>query len=195
MGYETKHWDSKWLVDRQEPNNPENFAFSMHNISFVGINLVAGNVYDEEEWAARHRANIDWIQLQYDLHEQDGTADVMVIFGHASPDNSQNQAFFTELLDLIEGFYTEMHFVYAHRNSPTQATGFQERYDGIGNLDVITVLGSVWPPVQATIERQDGETLISISESDWYDAIENPPADGAPQAGGQQPVATAPNNP
>jgi len=180
VGYESAYWDPPaWEIERQQ-DYPENIAFRKDEILFVGINLVAGNVHDQDEWEERQDDDLDWIERQY--YEYEGEARVMVIFAHAAPSNPQNEDFFDTLLDLIEWEYTNMHFVFVHRNSATETSGYRPRYDGIDNLDVITVMGSIWPPMEAQIDLSDpeGEIRVSALQTFISPTEEEEPAEGPP---------------
>jgi hypothetical protein len=165
VGYEDSNWKSpQWQVHRQD-NRPENYGFFHRQVVYTGINLVAGLVHDEAEWQTRLSDNIDWITAMYDMYR--GPARVMVVLSHASLESAQNQNdFFVPFFDLIENNYQDMHFVFVHRNSPMEVTNLQTSYNGISNLDVITAMGSTWPPLQATVDLQDGVS-IKIDQENW----------------------------
>jgi len=163
VGYERMYWGQpQWTIYRQD-FYPENILFVDNQIVFVGINLVSGYVHDETEWSDREQADLDWIDEAYWGYRRD--ARVMVVFAHASPQYTQNAGFFEPFLRAVEDDYTEMHFVLVHRNSPTEVWEVTQRYDGIDNLDVITVMGSVWPPQQATIDLSSDEISVSLRET------------------------------
>ncbi len=44
---------------------PENIAFTMNGVLFVGINLVGGSVHDQNEWDTRMQQDADWVSQQF----------------------------------------------------------------------------------------------------------------------------------
>jgi len=52
IGNEARFWDPpSWDVVHADDPYPENFAYRLNDVTFVGINLVAGTVHDEGEQA------------------------------------------------------------------------------------------------------------------------------------------------
>lgn len=163
-GYESSNddWEQRWEVERQE-DYPENFMFTHEGVVFVGINLVSGYIHDEDEWWTRQTADLDWIEEAYYTHRDENRA--MVVLAHSSPLYSQNKDFFKSFLKSVEKDYWDMHVVFVHRNSPTESSALEESYDGIENLDVITVLGSQWPPQSVQIDlTSEDEIRVTVQE-------------------------------
>lgn len=184
IGYETRFWPAPvWTVERQVAQ-PENFAFVHKGIVFVGINLVAGSVYDASELGNRTANDRAWIEQSIGR----GDATTMVILMHSAPDNSQNAVFFSQLFDLILT-YDSTHFILVYRSGTYETVvGLVEQYDQIPNLDAIAIRGSVWPPVQIQIDQSGlGRPVVTLNDGQWYNqSLETgqPPQDGGQQ---QQP--------
>ena len=54
--------------------------------------MVGGVVHDADEWSTRQKANLDWIDSNYQQHKNSMKA--MVLFAHADPDVPSNSPFY-----------------------------------------------------------------------------------------------------
>lgn len=96
----------------------------------------------------------------------------MIIFAHDLPPGVlHNRQFFTTLFDRIRRSYTAMRILFIHRNGPDQRYGMEINYDGISNLDVLSVLGPAWPPFQVTIDTRPSSPNVTVNVRDWFDII------------------------
>jgi hypothetical protein len=151
IGYVTSNWNVPWSgTQSRQDELPENFVFVFRQIIFVGLNLVSGNVYDQDVWDERLALDLEWVTQAYDTWHNETRA--MVLFSHSSPDNSLSAAFFEPFMEEVGTSWTDLEFIVLHRSNP----GVQEmeqtlQYGGIDNLQVISVLGSTWPPLRATV--------------------------------------------
>jgi hypothetical protein len=141
LDYETRYWDPSpfWSVSRQTPNHVENFSFFSNGIIFVGINMVGGTVHDDQEWAERHAANLEWVENAYNTYGAE--ANVMVVFAHAAPGRWKNAGFYIPFFTAVEEKYNDVRVVLIHRNLISQTAGIDEEYDSIPNLDVVVAEG------------------------------------------------------
>jgi hypothetical protein len=144
-------------------NHPENFAYVFNQILFVGINLVGGIVHDVDEWETRHQANLDWIDNQYDLHQNEVLT--MVILAHSDPDISNNDNFFATFFRRVEQDYALL-VVFVHRNLGVEVGAIEPAYNGIANFMVVIVAGSVWPPMLLEVDPFAG--TVQIDQDSWY---------------------------
>lgn len=168
LGFESENWGTPpWEITRL-PGQLENFSFRYKRTVFASLNLVDGDVIDEMEQAERLTANLNWIHELYRQHRRRHS--LFILFAHGAPDGS-NQDFYDLLFERIEDEYTEMRFVLVHRNGDNQAYGFEANYDENWNLDVISVLGPIWPPLQITVDaRADKpDEAVSVNFEEWYD--------------------------
>jgi hypothetical protein len=165
LSYDTKYWSApSYQVSRQEPNFPENFSFVLKRILFVGINLVGGAVHDQQEWATRQAADLEWIDTQFNSRRSE--FDVLVIFAHADPSISTNAPFFQPLFDRIR-FEYNIATVLIHRNLGIESFGAQENFDGIQDFVVLVAEGGIWPPMRVEIDPVVGS--FSFNQEDWFD--------------------------
>ena len=164
LDFETKYWQNpSWEIIRQSPDYDENFAFLQRKVLFIGINLVGGIVHDKEEWDARHDANLLWIDTT--ATKYDGRYTTMVIFAHADPDIEINEQFFTDFYPMVERYDEQVIFV--HRNLGIDTWKKESGYNGVSNLEVVSVEGSKWPPMLVQIDGTNGN--YAIDQSSWYD--------------------------
>jgi hypothetical protein len=169
IDFERKHWAApEWEIFRPEDDVKENFVFSHKRVVFASINLVGGTVHDEDEFIGRNEANLDMIDDIYRDYRRD--ASIVIIFAHAAPPGeSFNKDFYDTLFQSIENRYTQMRFVIIHRNGIDQMYGIEKKYKGIENLDVISVLGPIWPPLQITVDtKKNPKDAITLNFDEWF---------------------------
>ena len=141
LNYETKYWaPPRWNVRRQAPNYRENFSFRVRDILYVAINLVGGEIKDQDEWDDRSKANLDWIDDEYKRNDD---VVVMVLLMHSDPDLLVNRDFFDDLFKNLEKYNTPTMLV--HRNLGIESGGLEENYNDISNLVVLIAEGGIWP--------------------------------------------------
>jgi hypothetical protein len=141
LNYETRYWDPSpsRSVSRQAPDHTENFSFFSNEIIFVGINMVGGEVHDDQEWAQRHAANLEWVESAYNTYGAE--ARVMVVFAHAAPGHLKNDGFYNPFFLMAGQEFSNLRVVLIHRNLIYQTAGFNQDYDSIPNLDVVIAEG------------------------------------------------------
>jgi len=164
LDFETKYWqDPSWDVLRQSPDYSENFAFLQRQVLFVGINLVGGIVHDQEEWDARHQADLLWIDTT--AAKFDGNFTTMVVLAHADPEIEINHEFFKDFYLMVERYDEKVIFV--HRNLGIDTWKKESGFNDIPNLEVVAVEGSKWPPMWVQIDPIIG--TYTIDQSTWHD--------------------------
>lgn len=156
-------------MERQEPDYAENFSFYYNNILFIGIDLVSGNIHDAQEWDLRQQADLKWINDNYRSNRKNAQA--MVVFAHSAPGLDLNSAFFDPFFAAIEKKYAKnLRTILVHRNLVSQTWGIERDYRGITNLDVVTVEGGAWPPLQMSIDLRNGVD-IQVEQEQWYGSV------------------------
>jgi hypothetical protein len=169
INFERQHWDApEWEISG---GDQENFVFSHKRVVFAGINLVGGTVHDEDEFQSRNEANLGWIDDIY--RDNRRRASTFILFAHGSPPGeSFNKDFYDTLFESIRTQYTQMRFVIIHRNGINQMYGIEDKYMGIENLDVISVLGPIWPPLQITVDtRKEPKDAITLNFDEWFNEL------------------------
>ena len=174
LNYETKFWPAPtlWNVTRQEPDLEENFAFvcptnnenGSNGVLFVGINLLDGLVHNNREWQARHEANLAWIDEQYRANEK--VFDVMTVLAHGDPLLTSNDNFFQTFFERVKEDYSERQVVVVHCNLDVNSWSLETQFNGISNLMMVVVEGSIWPPMRMQIDIADG--TVDIDQAEWY---------------------------
>ena len=148
VDFETSNsdWQLPFTVSRHEPDYPENFAFLHENVLFIGINLVEGKIHNEDEWAARQAADLAWIDSN--VNENRNEFSRMVVFAHADPDIQSNEPFYTPFFDQVRDSYN-FQVLLIHSNSGVESYEFVS----LGNLDILVVEGSIWPPMKIELNE------------------------------------------
>ena len=90
----------------------------------------------------------------------------MAILAHADPEIQANNAFFTTFYNRVRNDYT-VQVIFFHRNLGIQPWEIQPNFEGISNLIVVVVQGSVWPPMLVQIDTQAG--IVDVNQDTWYD--------------------------
>jgi hypothetical protein len=173
LDYETKFWDMPpWEIMREGDTNAtyqefsENFLFAHGQAAFVSIDLVNGDFFDAVEYQRRQEADLAWVDTAYEYYGK--VVSTIVIFAHDGPPGvSQNAQFYIDLFSRIKNTYSDMDFVLVYRGE--SSFGLTEKYQGMQNLDVISVLGPIWPPLRMTIDFTQQPRKITLSDS-WYNA-------------------------
>ncbi|KAL3907007.1 MAG: hypothetical protein SGILL_009047, partial [Bacillariaceae sp.] len=164
LGFESKYWLApSWEISRQGPDHPENFSFLHGRVLFVGLNLVGGVVHDPQEWATRHEANLLWVNQT--VSELDGSFDTMIIVSHADPDIDINDNFFVPFYEMVQTYDEKV--IYMHRNLGIDSWQLEPQFNGIPNLDVVVVEGSLWPPMWIQLNTETGS--FAMDQGSWYD--------------------------
>ena len=130
----------------------------------LSINLVGGVVHNSREWEDRHAADLNWIDEQYTKHQ--GEYSVMVILANADPDIQANADFFDIFYQRVEQEYTDIQIIYIHRNLGVESWALEPSFNGISNLMVVVVEGSVWPPMLVQLDTSAG--IFEIDQQQWY---------------------------
>lgn len=165
MGFETEYWPAptRWNISRQETEYSENFAFIYKEVLVIGINLVGGTVHDSQEWQDRQTANLMWIEEEY--YRNEGKFSIMLVLAHASPAVQSNDAFFDPFYQRVQNEYNT-NVVLVYRNLNGETWGLETPVEGIDNLMLVTVEGSVWPPMLMQIDAHNG--TVDVEQSEWF---------------------------
>lgn len=90
----TKHfmnYDRQWTFGPQvmrQAARPENFAFVLNGVLFIGINKVGGRIHDEAEWTTRLKQNAQWIDEHLAMRK--GQVRAAVILAQATAETRVN---------------------------------------------------------------------------------------------------------
>mmetsp|Transcript_18340 Transcript_18340/g.22761 ORF Transcript_18340/g.22761 Transcript_18340/m.22761 type:complete len:602 (+) Transcript_18340:247-2052(+) len=142
-------WNHTISVKRQ-PNRPENMAFFMDFVLFVGVNIVGEPILDSDEWKNRLIDDFDWVLKAMGEHEEEMSS--VVIFGHAAPDMS-NSHFFGSLVEAAN--YYKVPVLYVHGQGYTFETKLS-----IDNSPYVSSLqldrGGKGPPLKIRVTNKPG---------------------------------------
>ena len=152
-GFWTKHFmhfDKQWElpagtpVERQQAR-PENFAFSLAGVLFIGINKVGGRVHDAAEWRERLAHNGTWVGSQ--LTKRSEQCHAAVIFAQATA--TGNTAAFVEALRKAAGEFQKP-ILYLHADGHRWFVRRNEWAPNITHVQ-LDVVNEVFPPVQVRV--------------------------------------------
>ena len=151
------NFDHNFLVNRQL-RRKENFAFVYNNVLFMGFHLVGGRVNSEEEWDARLRDNINWMESMVTMNQD--AFDKIIMFGNARP-GPQQRRFFDRLADFLGPL--ELPIIYIHANS---GVGGVMQYRVFGQENGIEGLqiedGGVNPPMRISIYEGNSPFVVGF---------------------------------
>jgi hypothetical protein len=123
---------------------PENFAFTSKGVLFVGINLVGGEPYDEDEWETRLQQDVDWVGQQ--LAQKRPLVRAAVVFGHAGPGESAHDPFFDAFGPLAGAFGKPVLYAMGDGHDWIVDKPFPQQ-----NVTRLQVERGTDPPVQVTV--------------------------------------------
>jgi hypothetical protein len=98
-----------------QPEQPDNFAFTQDGVLFIGINVVGGTVHDPAEWTRRHGHNLKWVDECFLRFGDDVRA--AVVLGQARPSPERHGDFFERFAARVAAF--EKPVLYLHGDGHT----------------------------------------------------------------------------
>ncbi|MDG2221978.1 MAG: GDSL-type esterase/lipase family protein [Rubripirellula sp.] len=167
------HFDKRWSVPtgastvKRQPARPENFAFTLDGVVFIGINKVGGRIHDASEWESRLKQNADWISEQLKAHKE--TTHSAVIFAQASAVSKIGA--FQQFLEKAGPTYGKP-ILYLHAdghkwmNEPARYAANITRVQ----LDVVS---ENFPPIQVQVTGQEDQPFIfdrRLNNATWQSA-------------------------
>jgi hypothetical protein len=155
VGFESKYWEHSFDIQRQ-PERPYNFAFQHKGVLFIGLNIIAGDVHDANEWTNRLTEQADWTtDLIRSYHQANGdVVGRVVIFGHASPGKHQ-RPFFRPLRALVTELEGKLPIFYL--NGDTHRWLYQPNFFDEPSLLRVTVSGLAVDPLLKVTVTADGK--------------------------------------
>lgn len=171
--FHEKHWpETSWEVKTGGNKlGDENYYFARNNALFIGLNLVTGVEHDIGEAAWRTSQMLQWIDKLY--RESKKKVKHFVMFQHAAPPGEgENIIFFKSLFKRIKENYRDMSFLLVHKSGKNNFYDIDRNYEGIENLNVVSVLGPIWPPLQITLNTTAmGNNSVTLNHDEWYDSL------------------------
>ncbi|MEE9274980.1 MAG: metallophosphoesterase family protein [bacterium] len=139
-----ERWGRRFGVRRQK-GRPENFAFRLGGVLFVGINLVGDRVHDPAEWRRRHAGNLAWVRENFGRSRGVHSAVLFAQYGARSP-APVYWDFFNGLAGAARAFGRPILFLHGHFH-------FRLRQDGflVPNMTRAMVASGSAPPEIITV--------------------------------------------
>ena len=152
-GYWAKHFmgfDKRWKLPdgasvHRQKQRPENFAFVLEGVLFIGINKVGGLVHDAAEWKRRLRDNGQWVTDQFSQHL--GSTRAAVIFAQATA--TGNTPVFVTALRKAAGEYKHP-VLYLHADGHKWYVKKKDWAPNITHVQ-LDVVNESFPPVQIRV--------------------------------------------
>jgi len=164
MGFHEK-WklpESFGKVARQTVR-PENFAFVLDGVLFLGINKVGGMVHDTEEWEMRLNQDVAWISEHFTKHKADVHS--AVIFAQAAAFSKKFGDFQAQLAKIAVPF--EKPILYLHADGHKWTVELGKWAENITRVQ-LDVVNAKFPLIQVQVTGNPAEPFI-------YDRrLENP---------------------
>lgn len=161
------HFDEKFPFEppvARQPGRPENFAFVLKEVQFIGINKVGGRHHDQDEWAERLDDNARWITQH--LEQSRSNVRAAVIFAQATATGLDGRML-TPLQAAAQAFAKPILYLHAdgHR-------WFVKRGEWSPNIVHVQTDLIDWrfPPVQITVTTHPGEPFVfdrRIDKPSW----------------------------
>ncbi|MDZ7360048.1 MAG: discoidin domain-containing protein [candidate division KSB1 bacterium] len=126
---------------------PENLAFVLDGVLFIGINLVGGDVHDLNEWSVRMQQDADWVSQQFQAKVSQVRA--AVVFAQAGPEGSANHRgpFFNQFRPAAAAFGKPILYIQGNTHAYKLAQPWPEK-----NITQLVVpQGNAEPPLQVTV--------------------------------------------
>lgn len=101
LNFESRHWNHTFNIIHQ-PDYPQNFAFEHKGTLFMGLNIVGGEMKDQDEWTKRLTDEVEWLKEVVGAYVEEQAPKVgrVVLFVHANI-NHQHREFEDPLKDFI----------------------------------------------------------------------------------------------
>jgi len=144
-------FDHSFAVERQLGRR-ENFAFLHDGVLFIGMTLVGGRVYDQEEWDTMYAENVRWTEKSFGLYNKDEYRAV-IIFGHARPSQHQD-AFFLPILNDLGSMNKQVLYVHADDGAGGSVTNLEQYvpYPQAPRFKAVQInQGGVGPPARVSV--------------------------------------------
>ncbi|KAL7516870.1 hypothetical protein ACHAWX_001844 [Stephanocyclus meneghinianus] len=157
----------EYVVRRQTPSRPENFAFLWKRVMFIGLHVVqSGNV---NETSTRIQDNLDWVNKN--VQNQFEHIDVIFLMGHGRFMAPDNIPFYNAILTKKQNEWKDKYIIYARRAAET---GALTNIAGVDKFDELRV-GTKWPILDVQISTaEEADTDSGSSAVLRYRQVKDP---------------------
>jgi len=125
---------------------PENFAFVLNGVLFIGINLVGSCPFDQNEWDTRLQDDVDWINQQFQA--KNSLVRAAVIFAQASDKGGCDRSlFFDQFFPAVTAFVKPV--LYIHGDLHTYK--FDQPWSPTNLKRLEVPKGIAEPPIEVTV--------------------------------------------
>ena len=139
-------------------NRPENVAFVVEDVLFVGLNIVHAPEGYEEEFQILLQQDLEWVTKQF--QEQGPDAKAAVVFSHAGP-SSTRRPFFDPFQQVAADFGKPILYIHADGHKWIMDQPFRQK-----NILRVQVDRGDVPPVEVTITG-DPDSMFVFNREPW----------------------------
>lgn len=142
---------------------PENWAFTLNGVLFIGINLVGSSPFDQNEWDTRLQDDVDWIKQQY--QSKGSQVRAAVIFSQAW-EGSLNTLFFDQFRPASSAFGKPVLFV--HGDLHTFKFDLKPFTDAPNVIRLEVPKGKDEPPLEVTVTMSSNpQSAFTVKRYPW----------------------------
>ena len=153
-------WDDNWA------GYPDAWVFDTNRIALCGLHLTAGSETNTGRRPST-QASLEWIETNYEFYRRNYRK--MFILANAAVTDPVHAEFFATLFRRLREDYASMDFVWVQPavggNGTVSTPAYERAYQGIANLDVISVVPSIWPPMRIQVFSNND---IVIEQDQWF---------------------------
>ena len=143
---------------------PENLAFTINGVLFIGINLVGGSLHDQNEWNTRLQEDADWVSQQFQAKGSQVRA--AVVFAQAGPEGSANNRglFFDQFRPAAAAFGKPVLYIQGNTHTYKLAQPWPEK-----NITQLVVpKANLEPPLEVTVTMDSNpQRAFTVKRNPW----------------------------
>jgi len=163
--YLLNYWpnaSSPSLILDRDPSYTETFSIVYSGVLYIGVNVVGGIIINQTAWTLRLNQALRWIDDNANRFKN--SVRLIVILGSSGPStsNTNNDAFFSglknlvlkynaEVVDIQSGRVRTLPFIYIH-DSSSPTWGVAQKFMGVNRFIRVNVQGDKWPPLRVLID-------------------------------------------
>lgn len=157
VGYETEFWDTpSYSVSRSE-QSPELFAIEIGNTVVLNMNVVrAPDEGGDRAFSRLLRENLRWIDTIYERSTENQRNFILLSNQGVPEDDDQRFEFYGNLLEALAN-YDQVQFYWIQAGNEGNLD-VQSEFNGIENLDVISVTNQAWPLLRVAVNTSETAT-------------------------------------
>uniref|UniRef100_A0A7S2U6X3 Calcineurin-like phosphoesterase domain-containing protein n=1 Tax=Attheya septentrionalis TaxID=420275 RepID=A0A7S2U6X3_9STRA len=177
-------WDKPPFKVARQDDRPEQFAFVLRQVLYVGVNVVGETGKwvpegEEEDWAERTEAAWSWVQENVATYRSD--LEAMVIFANSGPYETDltDEKFYEPLMTVMQNSaetsndFTDLAVLLIVKGeSSMESYSVTPNFEEVRDLTVAKVQGRFWPPMRVIFDTDLNS--VRINQANWFDRLSAP---------------------